>query len=183
MLPEAVGPYTLQVDDGAVNPPTAQSPEQPASTVPSDDRPQSPLDMTIWPDPSGAAVEVPQTPPDRTAGLRESSTPDTKSAFIEQVEDHVHDMTNEERTSRGIRHLASNNHLDGIARSHSQDMANRNYFDHDTHEGRDPTDRGMAVGYDCRKDYGSYYTYGLAENIFTISWAGSNPETLARPDG
>ena len=180
MLPEAVGPYVLQVDDDASNLPTTQSPEQPTDTVPSDDRPQSPFDRTIWPDPSGAVVETPQTPPGRSTDMLESSAPDTESAFIEQTEDHIHDMTNEERTSRGIRHLANDNHLDDIARSHSQDMADRNYFDHDTPEGRDPTDRGMAAGYNCRKDYGSYYTYGLAENIFTISRAGSNPETLAR---
>lgn len=164
LLPEAVGPYVLQVDDGAADLPAIQPPEQPANTMPSDDLPQSPLDRTIWPD----------TP------VVTSPTPDTKLAFIEQVEDHVHEMTNEERALHGIRHLAGDNRLDGIARSHSQDMADRNYFDHDTPEGRDPTDRGTAVGYNCRKDYGSYYTYGLAENIFWISRAGSNPETLAR---
>ena len=25
------------------------------------------------------------------------------------------------------------------------------------------------MGYDCHKDYGTYYTYGLAENIFRAS--------------
>lgn len=161
MLPEAVGPYVLQVDDDTTD-----------TTSSEDDRPQTPFDRTIWPM-SPTVAAPPQTPHDPPA-------PDTKSAFIEQVEDHVHDMTNEERTSRGIGHLASDNRLDGIARNHSQDMADRNYFDHDTPEGRDPTDRGMAVGYNCRKDYGSYYTYGLAENIYSISWAGPNPETVAR---
>ena len=164
MLPEAVGPYVLQVDDDDDNNPT--------DTASSEDQPQTPFDRTIWP--TSPAVAAPAQAP------RDSPAPDTKSAFIEQVEDHVHDMTNEERTSRGIRHLASDNRLDGIARSHSQDMADRNYFDHDTPEGRDPTDRGMAVGYNCRKDYGSYYTYGLAENIYSISWAGPNPEMVAR---
>lgn len=161
MLPEAVGPYVLQVDDDT----TVQSPEQPTGTAPlRDSQPQSPLDRTIWP----------------TSPATASSEPDTKPSFIEQVENHVHDMTNGERASHGIRFLASDNRLDDIARNHSQDMANRGYFDHDTPEGLDPTDRGAAVSYNCRKDYGSYYTYGLAENIFTISWAGSNPEMLAR---
>lgn len=45
-------------------------------------------------------------------------------------------------------------------------MASRNYFSHTNLIGQSPTDRGATVGYDCRKDYGSYYTYGLAENIF-----------------
>lgn len=161
MLPEAVNPYVMEVDDDSANTSSSE-----------DDMPQTPFDRTIWPT-SPAVAESPQTP-------RDPPAPDTKSTFIRQVEVHVHDMTNEARASHGIRHLASDGRLDGIARDHSQDMADRNYFDHDTPEGRDPTDRGMAVGYNCRKDYGSYYTYGLAENIYSISWAGSNPERVAR---
>ena len=45
-------------------------------------------------------------------------------------------------------------------------MAQRNFFSHETPEGKNPTDRGSIVGYNSRKDYGTYYTYGLAENIF-----------------
>jgi uncharacterized protein YkwD len=45
-------------------------------------------------------------------------------------------------------------------------MADRNYFAHETPEGLDPTGRGSLVGYSCYKDYGSYYTTGIAENIF-----------------
>ena len=52
-----------------------------------------------------------------------------------------------------------------IARSHSEDMAVQDYFAHRSPEGLSPTDRGQKEGYNCRKDYGSYYTYGLAENI------------------
>ena len=44
-------------------------------------------------------------------------------------------------------------------------MASRDFFSHDNPEGLDPSDRGQKAGYDCRKDYGSYFTYGLAENI------------------
>ena len=44
-------------------------------------------------------------------------------------------------------------------------MSKRNYFEHDTPEGLDPTDRGIRAGFECRKDYGSFYTHGLAENI------------------
>lgn len=45
-------------------------------------------------------------------------------------------------------------------------MARYDYFSHDNLRGQSPSDRGAAVGYDCRKNYGSYYTYGLAENIY-----------------
>ena len=159
LLPEAVGPYVLQVDEDTTSLPTTTQPaKQPATN--DEDRPQTPFDRTI--------------------GLPGSPAPEPKLTFVEQVENHVHDMTNDERTSRGIYHLARDNMLADIARDHSRDMAERRYFEHDTPEGLDPTARGLRAGYDCLKDYGSYYTRGLAENIFTISRAGSNPEVLAR---
>ena len=59
-------------------------------------------------------------------------------------------------------------------------MADRDYFDHDTPEGLDSTARGKAAGYDCRKDYGSYYTYGLGENIHYTSGMGGTTKDVAR---
>ena len=81
------------------------------------------------------------------------------------IEDHIYELTNSEREKRGLPMLVRVSTIDSIARSHSQDMSERNYFAHDTPEGLDPTARGAKAGYDCRKDYGSYYSYGLAENI------------------
>ncbi|MDD1700884.1 MAG: CAP domain-containing protein, partial [Methanoregula sp.] len=40
------------------------------------------------------------------------------------------------------------------------------YFAHVNPAGQDPTSRATADGYTCRKTYGSYYTYGIAENLF-----------------
>ena len=45
-------------------------------------------------------------------------------------------------------------------------MAAQDYFAHVNPAGQNPTARGIAAGYTCRKDYGSYYTYGIAENLF-----------------
>ncbi|AOY80643.2 CAP domain-containing protein [Moorena producens JHB] len=53
-----------------------------------------------------------------------------------------------------------------MARNHSQDMAKIKFFSHQTPEGKSPTDRAIAAGYTCRKNYGSYYTHGIAENIY-----------------
>ncbi len=44
-------------------------------------------------------------------------------------------------------------------------MVDRDFFSHDNPDGEDPTERGNQVGYTCYKDYGTYYTKGLAENI------------------
>ena len=96
------------------------------------------------------------------------------------VERYIHLYTNEERAYGGLHPLTRVAVIDGIARGHSEDMAARGYFDHDTPEGLDPTARGNAAGYDCRKDYGSYYTYGLAENIHYASGMGGDARDLAR---
>ena len=81
------------------------------------------------------------------------------------VEHYIYEFTNNERTVNGLQPLSKIPIIDSIARSHSKDMSDRNYFEHDTPEGLDPTDRGNLAGYDCTKDYGSYYTQGLGENI------------------
>ena len=77
------------------------------------------------------------------------------------IENLIHQYTNEERSKRGIAILSDDSKLDSIARSHSKDMAQNNYFSHYSRDGKDPTDRGMSGGYPCRK----VSTYGLAENI------------------
>ena len=77
-------------------------------------------------------------------------------------------MVNEERSDP----LDWDPKLAAIARSHSADMAGQDFFSHTNLRGQSPSDRGSSVGYDCRKDYGSYYTYGLAENIYYSSLYG-----------
>lgn len=84
---------------------------------------------------------------------------------VEKIENLIYTYTNEQRSQNGLPKLVLDHKLSDIARLHSVDMANRNYFSHDSPEGTDPTQRGANAGYDCRKNYGSYYTYGLAENI------------------
>ena len=78
----------------------------------------------------------------------------------------VHELINQQRNRQGLSSLSFDSSLATIAKGHSQDMARNNYFEHDNLQGLSPTDRGNQAGYPCRKDYGSYYTYGLAENIY-----------------
>lgn len=85
---------------------------------------------------------------------------------ISALERQIHELVNQERRKHGLSLLIFDLKLSDIARGHSKDMAERNFFSHETPEGKTPTDRGSIVGYNSRKDYGNYYTYGLAENIF-----------------
>ena len=106
----------------------------------------------------------------------------------------IHVLIDRERAAEGLNPLSFDSSLAGIAEGHSTDMAENNYFSHVSPAGLSPTDRGTAAGYNCRKDYASYYTYGIAENIFqnnlytsvtyyrngTYSYDWSSPEEIAQ---
>ena len=83
-----------------------------------------------------------------------------------EIEKWVIEFTNEERVSAGLQPLRHDTAISDIARSHSEDMARLGLMSHDI-GGKDPTDRALGAGYDCRAYLpdGSY-TYGLSENIF-----------------
>ena len=83
-----------------------------------------------------------------------------------ELENRIHELINQQRNANDLSSLSYDSSLAAIARSHSQDMAKNNYFSHIDLQGQDPIARGNRQGYPCRKDYGSYYTFGIAENIF-----------------
>jgi uncharacterized protein YkwD/succinate dehydrogenase/fumarate reductase cytochrome b subunit len=84
---------------------------------------------------------------------------------IPTLESQIHSLINQQRTENGLSDLSYDTALADIARKHSADMAQTNYFSHYTPQGLSPTDRGNQAGYSCYKNYGSYYTSGIAENI------------------
>ena len=122
---------------------------------------------TATPTPEPTATQIPSptltpVPPEPT--LTPLQTRATK-IDVRQLEALTHELINAQRSMHGIQPLDHIEKVRLIARYHSEDMASRNYFSHDNLEGFDPSDRGRRAGYECRKDYGSYYTFGLAENI------------------
>ena len=82
------------------------------------------------------------------------------------LEIQVHHMTNQYRQEHGLELLNWDDDLAEVARGHSKGMASRNYFDHITPEGLDPTDRAKNHGYECEKIIGNLIYKGIAENIF-----------------
>ncbi|MFE3328198.1 CAP domain-containing protein [Streptomyces sp. NPDC059176] len=60
-------------------------------------------------------------------------------------------LANEERAKAGCAPLRTNSRLQAAAQGHADDMAARNYYEHDSPEGRDAGDRIEAAGYDWRK--------------------------------
>jgi uncharacterized protein YkwD len=63
-------------------------------------------------------------------------------------EDEVTALVNQERAADGCRQrVRTDERLRRAARGHSRDMAARNYFSHDSQDGRSPWDRAEAAGY------------------------------------
>lgn len=89
----------------------------------------------------------------------DSKVATTKSFSLEEattLERTAFDLTNDARIARGLSPLNWDAELCRLARHHSEDMARRGYFDHETPEGLLPKARARAVGYRFRV---------IAENI------------------
>ena len=186
---EDLRPGISTADDHTADSPVSQperveklTTELPPDT-PTAEVPKSPLDRTIYPDGSthGSASGPELTTP--------NPEPEPQQTRAELIEGNVHAIVNQHREAAGLLPLERDPMLDAIARAHAQDMADRNYYDHDTPEGLDPSDRANVAGYECIKDrYGgqyfnrhSYYMAGIAENIHKVygEWY-DNPTQMAR---
>lgn len=62
------------------------------------------------------------------------------------VEGEVLSLVNQERAAAGCPAVAYDGPLTGIARDHSADMRDRNFFSHTNPSGQDPWDRAAAAG-------------------------------------
>jgi uncharacterized protein YkwD len=89
---------------------------------------------------------------------------DNKTLMIEK---EVLEYTNKERIKIGLQPLIWDDKLADVARKHSLDMIQRNFFDHINPDGQGPTERYAEMwGGMPRKSLGwGYYTEGIAENI------------------
>ncbi|HLC86995.1 MAG TPA: CAP domain-containing protein [Candidatus Nanoarchaeia archaeon] len=111
--------------------------------------------------------QVSQYQPDSDSSEEEVSSGIIASSIdISDLERDIHDLINQERRNKGLRSLSFDLRLSDIARDHSKDMSQNNFFEHINLRGQDPTDRASAKGYYCRKDFGDYYMEGIAENLF-----------------
>ncbi len=82
------------------------------------------------------------------------------------IEKRVHQITNEKRVLYGLEPLEYDLKISNIARSHSLDMANQDYFSHISPDGNNPNDRAELAGFICTRTVGGLVYSGLAENIF-----------------
>jgi len=83
----------------------------------------------------------------------------------EEIELKIHELVNESRNKSGVLPLQYDSKLAEIARAHSQDMVDHDYYSHDNPDGLDPTSRAEKVGYNCYRDFGFNVQEGIGENI------------------
>jgi len=88
------------------------------------------------------------------------------SGFEGEIETKIHLLVNKIRVEAGLRPLLLDLRLADIARLHSQDMAQRNYFDHESPDGKKFGDRYREAVYVCR--------------VYTVDIIFSGGENLAR---
>jgi uncharacterized protein YkwD len=76
-----------------------------------------------------------------------SSSGGSSSTVETSIEQQVVSLTNAERAKAGCRPLKANAELRAAAYGHSADMSAKNYFEHDSKDGRTFADRIKAAGY------------------------------------
>ncbi|SIS03368.1 CAP domain-containing protein [Natronorubrum thiooxidans] len=75
---------------------------------------------------------------------------DVETVDSATVEDFVHAEVNDRRADHDLAPLEWDGTVASVARAHSSDMADREYFDHVTPDGEEPMDRFTAVDDYCR---------------------------------
>ena len=122
-------------------------------------------DVQGWlkPDENTAPASATTTIPDAPATPPVSSPnaePGSGSADHSFVEELVQNKVNEFRATRSLPTLAWNGALGDVALAHSQDMAERGYFDHANPEGLRAQDRVERAG---------LTDFGCGENLFKVT--------------
>ncbi|XZF77130.1 CAP domain-containing protein [Bacillus sp. AL-1R] len=135
-------PTTKPANPGTTKPTVPTTPAKPATPTTKPAEPTTPAKPTT---PSTETPAKPTTP----------SNP-SNSASLSAYESKVVDLTNAERTKAGLKPFTVNATLSKTARLKSQDMTDKNYFDHNS-----PT---YGSPFDMMKQFGISYNYA-AENI------------------
>ena len=103
-------------------------------------------------------------PTHRPTNTPEEKYPGDSPLETSLIEEWVIRFTNDEREKAGLPPFDHDPKISEIAREHSENMILYG-FSHNV-SGKDPTDRALDAGYDCRAYHGGgTYSYGLSENI------------------
>lgn len=91
------------------------------------------------------------------------------AASAKTIENLLYRKISRMRRGQNLKPFETDEDLAAIARRHSRDMVQKNYFGHMDTQQQTPTDRGLKDGYVCRIIEGNLIREGIAENIFKTS--------------
>ena len=112
---------------------------------------------------------------DPQGGPHPSTTPVAKPPTVDplvEIRTTAMSLVNEARVEQGLSPLETSDELVQIATRHSEDMAARGYFAHDSPDGDTYLDRYHAAGFTCQRRIGWIIHQG-AENIYK-GWSSSS---------
>lgn len=169
-LPATTVPLPTKVT-GTSPPTTVPTTTAPPTTPPTTTKTPTPVLTTTGPPYEIApttvitypVTRVPVQPPSNSYT---SSIPDAPYIEPSALEARVHELINEKRQQNGLTSLSYDSFLADIARGHSWDMNVRNYFEHESPEGKSATDRGNDAGYPCIRYVKPNIYSGLSENLY-----------------
>ncbi|MCX5388908.1 CAP domain-containing protein [Streptomyces sp. NBC_00094] len=121
----------------------------PAPATKAGSQPESVSAPDAKPESVSAPAPAPAPAPEKQTERRTGETTDTDAAagkgseFVQEVVA----LANAERRKAGCGPLRSEGHLRTAAQGHADDMAERDYYEHDSPEGRDAGDRITGAGY------------------------------------
>lgn len=121
------------------------------------------------PSPSPAPSPSPSPTPAPTPAPTPTPTP-TPSTFASLVEQRVAEKINAERVQRGLAPLAPDTALINIARAHSGDMLQKNYFSH-------TSPSGCNTG--CRLNAANYGWRAYGENLSKVTTSSQDAAAVA----
>lgn len=95
--------------------------------------------------------EPPEAPPGSSPPEGDPGSTSEGDVTSDEVEAEIHEQINEIRVDHGLSELEHSDEIAGVARTHSQDMNERDYFSHTNPEGESPADRfGDLYPSECR---------------------------------
>jgi uncharacterized protein YkwD len=101
-------------------------------------------------------------------------------SYTHRLEMRIHALVNAERVKHGLKPLKYSEKLSEIARGHSKDMAEKDYFSHIDTDGLDPSQRAERAGYNIIKKKKAGYRKGVGENIHE-SWKEKEENGVVTP--
>ncbi|RLQ95214.1 CAP domain-containing protein [Falsibacillus albus] len=171
-LPEQV---QKQVQQKAQQQPQKQEQAQPAQAAPKAEAPKATQNT-----PAPAKQQQSQAQP---ADTQQKASADQNSS-LSQFEQQVVDLTNKERTQRGLSPLKVDKNLSNMAREKSADMQRNHYFDHQSPTYGSPFDMMKKWGIDYRSAGENIAMGQQSPQEVVTAWMNSqgHRENILNPD-